>query len=483
MKIDFKGIRYNIWLYFMLFALCILALLGMLQTSMIKPYYRNSKISDIENVASQIQSVIIDNETIVQDNADDMFKLSINNDVCMVIYNEYNQLVYKQDSLGSSCIFNQPLTLNEKNYHSIYSGNSLHSFIGDNNDIVSEMIVNPISNQSMILYGSNIKSNLASYTLYINSPIELLDSTLDIFKTQFVVLSFALIIFSIVLSLFLSKKIANPILKMRTPAKELAVGNYDIEFEEKSFTEINELANTLNDATEKLSKVEELRKDLIANVSHDIKTPLTMIKAYAEMVKDISGDNKEKREKHLDVIINEVDYLDHLVNDMSKLSKFQSGNFTLDVSQFNIYEKCQNIISLCDHLLLSKNMKCELQGIDSLVSADEVKIGQVIYNFLTNAIKHSDNDTVIVINVEHGIGKVIVSVQDNGSGIKEEDLPYIWDRYYKIDKGFSRSVNGSGLGLAIVKAILDAHNAQYGVESIHMKGSKFYFELIVEDVD
>ena len=266
---------------------------------------------------------------------------------------------------------------------------------------------------------------------------------------------------------------------MKHSANELAKGHYDIHFEGSYFSEIDQLADTLNDATHKLSKVDELRRDLIANVSHDIKTPLTMIKAYAEMIHDISGDSPAKRDEHLDVIVREVDYLDHLVTDMAELSKMQSGSYQLKLGTFNLNQKIQNIVSLCQVMIDDHHYQLVIECPRSLtMTADEVKISQVIYNFLSNAFKHTPDGKKITIRAFEKNDWIQVEVEDEGEGIKKEDLPYIWDRYYKIDKKYQRAAGGStGLGLAIVKAILDSHHAEYAVESEEGKGSRFWFRI------
>ena len=264
---------------------------------------------------------------------------------------------------------------------------------------------------------------------------------------------------------------------MKDEANKLAQGNYDVQFRTDSFSEINDLASTLDDATEKLSKVNDLRKDLIANVSHDIKTPLTMIKAYAEMIKDISGEDPVKRDEHLNVIIQESDYLDRLVSDMSELSKLQSGVIEVNRDNFDLKKCVDNVVLLLSKAINEKNINLVMDLDDSVVYADEIKISQVIYNYLSNALKYSDDNSKIIIRSKADEEKVRLEVIDNGSGISEEALPYIWDRYYKVDKNFNRSVNSTGLGLAIAKAILEAHNAKYGVESTVGKGSTFWFEL------
>ena len=266
---------------------------------------------------------------------------------------------------------------------------------------------------------------------------------------------------------------------MKHSANELAKGHYDIHFEGSYFSEIDQLADTLNDATHKLSKVDELRRDLIANVSHDIKTPLTMIKAYAEMIHDISGDIPAKRDEHLDVIVREVDYLDHLVTDMAELSKMQSGSYQLKLGTFNLSQKIQNIVTLCQVMIDEHHYQLVIECPRNLMmTADEVKISQVIYNFLSNAFKHTPDGKKITIRAFEKNDWIQVEVEDEGEGIKKEDLPYIWDRYYKIDKKYQRATGGStGLGLAISKNIVDLMDGRITVRSIKDIGTEFTIDV------
>ena len=482
LKLDFRGLRFGIWIYYVLFALGILALLSILQMVMIRPYYRNNKIMVMREVADVIQSSILDPSFVTEANVEIAFQASVNNNACTIIYNEEGKIIYSADSLGAGCIFNQGMMLTGTQYNALVRENSLFYLFDSTQNEISELIINERSGQEMVLYGRKITGNLGNYYLYINSPIELLESTYQIFQTQFVVLTIAVLILSLIISVFFSERLAKPIVKMRETARELANGGYNIRFDGGDFTETKDLASSLNDATDKLSKVDELRKDLIANVSHDIKTPLTMVRAYAEMVRDISGDNKEKREEHLAVIIQEAQYLDELVLELSELAKMQSGNYELNISQFDLADKVREITMLCRGLFEQHNIHYDLVTPESvLVSADETKIGQVIYNFINNAIKYSEDHTNVFIVCQDFGDTVRVSIQDEGSGISEKDMDYIWDRYYKIDKSFKRSSKGTGLGLAIVKAILDSHGAVFGVKSEEGKGSYFWFELSKED--
>ncbi len=334
-----------------------------------------------------------------------------------------------------------------------------------------------LTGTEMLLYGKLIRSNLANYYLLINTPLEPVESYIDFIMNQYLYLGIIVVAIALVVAFFMSRTISKPIIKMKQEANKLAEGDYSVSFKTDSFSEINDLALTLDDATEKLSQVNDLRKDLVANVSHDIKTPLTMIKAYAEMIKDISGDDPEKRNEHLDVILKETDYLNKLVTDMSELSKLQAGTIVLNHDNFDLKEATIEVIELLNRLIEEKHISLVLSLDDAFIYADKIKLSQVIYNFLSNAIKHSDDNGKIEIRLNDDEEKVRLEVKDYGDGIKEEAMPYIWDRYYKVDKNFNRSVNSTGLGLAIAKAILEAHRAAYGVVSKEGEGSMFYFEI------
>lgn len=454
----------------------ILLLLGLLQIALIKPHYRDDRIKSIEILANTITDEIITNENIEVQNVDKTFDSILNNNVCALVINDKKQVVYQSDTLGATCMFNHEITIDDTTF--ITSKNPGYFITKLQKDKeYSNTFLSDISDRDMLVYAKEVRANLGNYYLFINSPLEPVESIVDFFINQYSFIAIMVFLVAIFVSLLLTNKIALPIVKMKKEANKLVEGDYSASFKGDSFNEINELADTLNLATDKLSKMDELRKDLIANVSHDIKTPLTMIKAYSEMIKDISGDNKVKRNEHLDVIIKESDYLDRLVTDMRELSKMQRDQLVLNRTNFDLKDVVMDVASLHTNMIKNKEINLKLELVSVIVWADEIKISQVISNFLSNAINHSDNKTTITIKIIDNEDYTRLEVIDNGSGIAKEDLPYIWDRYYKIDKGFRRDVNSTGLGLAIVRAILEAHKFKYGVNSKLDVGSTFYFEI------
>ena len=231
----------------------------------------------------------------------------------------------------------------------------------------------------------------------------------------------------------------------------------------------------MNHTTRKLKEVDQMRRDLIANVSHDLRTPLTMISGYGEMMRDLPGENTPE---NVQVIIDEAHRLSNLVNDLLDLSKLQENKIELHIQDFDLTQLIQTVLYRYEKFMTQDGFDIQFQPAESVrVNADPDRLGQVLYNFINNAINYSLDDKRIVIRQRINGNRVRVEVEDHGEGISEDKLNYIWDRYYKVDKTHKRSSAGSGIGLAIVREILELHHAQYGVRSEVGQGSVFWFEL------
>ena len=457
--------------------MAILLALGLLQVTLIKPYFRDQRVNSIELIASEITDDLLGKDKLSTADIEDTFNMILNNDMCAIIFNDNGRVIYEEDALGATCTFDKFTTIDDESFIPLVEPTKIIETVKDGN-ILNTSIISDVSDQEMVLYGQKIEGDLANYYLFINSPVEPIESYIELFTDQYYLIAFAVFVAAIGISFFLSDRITSPIVKIKKEADKLSSGNYDVDFTIDSYSEINDLANTLDKTSQVMATTDELRQDLIANVSHDIKTPLTMIKAYSEMIRDISGDDKEKRDKHLNVIIEEADYLDRLVDDMRDVSKLQAGQQTLKRINFDMKETIERII---EHyrggILKDMSITIETELVSSVVWADETAISRVISNFLSNAIKYSFADSKILVKMTDSEDHLRVEVIDDGKGISESELPYIWTRYYKIDKGFSRNINSTGLGLAIAKAILEAHGAKYGVISKVNVGSTFWFEL------
>ena len=262
-------------------------LFGLLQGVLIRPYYRNSRLDTIVEVAANLERLLLDDDSVQADNVEKALDVIVDNGLCVSIINAKGEEVYANDALGNTCIFYSTVEIDGESFDLRRDKASLNSLVSQK-DPLSLSVLSPVSKNEMLLYGERINSKFGSYYLYINSPLEPIESVVNFIFNQFLYIALFVLGVGIVISLFVSRRITYPIIKIKKEADKLTNGNYDADFKVNSYSEINELAQTLNDATKQLSQTDELRNDLIANVSHDIKTPLTMIKAYSEMIKDIS---------------------------------------------------------------------------------------------------------------------------------------------------------------------------------------------------
>ncbi|MBC8587804.1 sensor histidine kinase [Paratissierella segnis] len=301
------------------------------------------------------------------------------------------------------------------------------------------------------------------------------DATVSTLRMQLVIITVIMVLLAIMLAVIISKHISKPIEKINQSAKLMAEGNYEIEFHGKGFLEIEELSDTLNTAAVGLSKVERLRRELMANVSHDLRTPLALIYSYAEMMHDFP---QEATLEHSQIIMDETKRLTCLVNDMLDISNIEKGMEGLNRINYNLTESLEKTIKRISEFIKKDGYRFDfIYDKYVYIIADEVKITQVFYNLLINAVTHCGNDKIIIIKQIIKDNKVRIEIIDHGEGISEDNLPYIWDRYYKVDKNHKRPVMGTGLGLSIVKKIIAMHNGEYGVKSVVGKGSTFWFEL------
>ena len=311
--------------------------------------------------------------------------------------------------------------------------------------------------------------------LFVYAPVYSMDSIMSTLTMQLLVVTCSSLLLSLLVGSMLSWQFSKPIEKMSENARILANGTYSIRFEGNGLTEIDDLSDSLNYATKALANSETVRKDIMANVSHDLRTPLTLIKSYAEMVRDLSGDDKVKREKHLNTIIKETERLTDMVNDILKLSKSEkTGELKLEE-----YDLSQQVNDILDMMVVAdeKGFTLERSVVPTVtILADKQKLSQVIINFLSNAYKYSGDSRSIRATLRIVGNRVRFDVFDNGIGISEEELPYVWDRYTKAS--LKHKVGDSnGIGLSIAKSILVQHRAKYGVNSVLGKGSNFYFEM------
>ena len=447
----------KIFMYLAIFSLFILVFLFFFQVIFIDTFYEWTKTRTIKNLSKDI--LVTENDTSLYDKLD---KVSYKENVCIELTNSNGDNLYS--SYGNNC--------------RLRSRTIKRNFINSNKESKTYNLVNNFTKEKSIMSATKLSNNLY---IFISTSLIPLDSTINIIEQQLIVVSIVVLLLSIVVAYFISKRLSLPITKISKAAKLISKGKLKTKFETTSdIKELVDLTNALNDMKDELSKTEELQKDLMANVSHDLKTPLTMIKAYAELILDININDKEKCKNNLNTIIEEVNRLNELVNDILNLTKVESNLEKLEKSEFDLIKLIKRIVKQHNIYVIKDGYSIEFihNNIKELmIYADKKKIEQVIYNLLNNALNYTGEDKKVIIKVVEDDKDYTIMVIDSGKGIDKKEIDHIFDRYYRSKKNHKRYVYGTGLGLSIVKNILLLHNYEYGVTSKKNKGTTFYFKI------
>ena len=448
-----NSLKVQIWKYLSIFSIFILSFLWLFQVLFLNKFYEFSKIKQLDNTINLRKESYNNNS--LYSNIDNYAE---DNGICIQIFTD-KKIIY------DSQIFNKGCMPKNVDYRDVFIKSSL--------DKETYKLINPRFNNEVLLKAIKLNSNTYAF---LSSSLQPLDGAVEIIKKELVIVSIMVLLFSFLIGYFISKKLSKPIEKINKTAKIMAQGDYENAyfFIDENILELNELVATLNQTNDELTKIDELQKEILANVSHDLKTPLTMIKAYAEMVRDLTYKDDIKREDNLNVIIEETDRLNLLVNDIIELTKINNDLQNLNITEFDLVELINSIINrfgIMDANFVFKNK------LPIIVKADKIRIEQVIYNLIINAINYTGKDKKVIINLKENDKYVHVEIKDTGKGIDEEDLKLICKRYYKVDKKYRREKKGSGIGLSIVENILKKHKFNYGVNSIKNKGTTFYFDI------
>ena len=467
LRIDRNSIKFKTWLYFILFAGFLMVLLWVLQVLFLNNFYDVMKDEQTQRVAKTIE---ID----YQKKSNARFLQSVDN-----ISNSNDMFIYVVSYDGKTMYFKPSGDATSAQYYADQLDTVNDAMLKKNSDSAYLRIKSPDESKDVLAYGAILTAKGKSpMIVYIFSPLWPLSSTIDILTNQLVYVTFISLLVACLISFYLSIRITRPIRTITRSAERLGQGEYGIIFRGGHYTEINNLADTLTQASIELEKSDMLQKDLIANVSHDLRTPLTMIKSYAEMIRDLSGNNPEKRDQHLQVIIDETDRLNSLVGDLLSISRMQSGKMVLTRSNFSLTNAVESIVNTYKIMEMEEgyhfNFNCK---VNFIVNGDEEKIKQVISNLFTNAIKFAGEDKTVNVTLKRRGKFVLCKIEDHGIGIDPEEQDHVWERYYRASSNMVRPAEGSGLGLSIVKEILTLHKTDFGVDSTVGKGTTFWFEL------
>ena len=303
---------------------------------------------------------------------------------------------------------------------------------------------------------------------------------LDIVNKIILGIGVLLILASTVIGFIISRSITRPINKLMTKAKYISKGEYDKKIEiNTDILEINDLINSINNLSQSIKEQENIRKRLTGDISHELKTPLTNIQSHLEAMIDGIWEPTEER---LLSVKEEAERLSSLVSDMQKLNKYDESSIKLKKDNVNISDIICFVIFQFSNLAKSKNIKIEYEKKNINLYCDKDKITQALVNILSNAIRYSNEGSTIFIEEKLKDNKVIISIEDQGIGISEEDLKYVFERFYRADKSRTRATGGTGIGLTIVKSIVSSHGGEVKLESKLGEGSKFTIILPKKDI-
>ena len=455
------SIRTQLIFILIMFVFGILLITYVCQTTLLDVFYKKSKIKSLEEIASKISGNLYSNDL-----DDYINELSMSSEVCVrVVSSEPNKNIVKPCTLQSL----DGQLINKIAVDTVNNGGTKLF------DIFSHQRKD-MKRDDVYIFAKMVESKNNYTMVLVSSLITPLGATLTTIKSQYVIIAIVVIIMAIVLALCLSHFIIKPINKINNESKNLPIGKYDGEKIDPISKEFEELNSTLSNANKDILKADEAKRELLGNVSHDLRTPLTMIVGYGEMIRDLPEENNEE---NINVIIDEAKRLSALVDDLIDISKFESNNVEIHKEEISINELLAGVYHQYEKYCESQSVTFELKvASDAIVNIDVRRIQQVLYNFINNSLNYNEKkNQIIILGCEKYNGKNRVYVYDNGDGIDEKDINNIWDRYYKVDKEHKRQHIGSGIGLALSKQLLIAHNIDYGVESKKGEYCKFYFDL------
>ena len=314
------------------------------------------------------------------------------------------------------------------------------------------------------------------YLLIVFSLVDVHEAS-RVLLQQLWVLSAVLLCAALLLSALLSRLFSRPILRVTAAARELAAGRYDVSVPVTTKDEIGQLTGALNELGVELGKAESLRRELIANVSHELRAPLTIIRGYAETVRDVTWPNEEKRTEQLNAICEESARLGSLVSDILDYSKLQSGAEAVNPEPFSSAEALGELMQRFSIAAGKRDVALEHSGFCGQIRFDRGQFTQVMNNLLDNAVRHAKPCSRIRVFCEDRGTCARISVENQGEPIPAEELPKIWDRYHRAPQRGEAGGLGTGLGLAIVKSILERHNVAYGAESDNER-TVFWFDTM-----
>ena len=491
-KLKFKSVRFKLFFTICVVILVIILSLVLINSIVLENFYIYSKTATIKQVYQKVNDYYNTENTNV-DLKTELKKIAYKNNFDILIKTDTNLIIFTSDRefLSSTYILKDINEIKSKS-------------IEENETKINVKVTTDEVNNISYMFLTGILDN--GYVLYIRMPISPIEESVKISNTVLLMIGGITLVVAGIIASFISRKFTNPILQLNDIANKMAKLDFSKKYRiTDTEDEINELGRSINTMSDKLeatikelqknnielekdieekSKIDEMRKQFISDVSHELKTPIALIQGYAEgLIENVNSD-EESRKFYAEVILDETNKMDKLVKQLLELMKLEYGKREFDNEKFNINELINEVLRKCSVMINEKNIKVYFENKEPIyVYADEFYMDQIITNYLTNAIKHAEEvekETKIEIKVEKVSNKIRVSVFNTGENIPEEDLQRIWGRFYKLDSSRNRQDGGSGIGLALVKAIMNNYQNEYGVKN-KKNGVEFYFDMDISD--
>ena len=491
-KLKFKSVRFKLFFTMCVVILVIILSLVLINSIVLENFYIYSKTATIKQVYQKVNDYYNTENTNV-DLETELKKIAYKNNFDILIKTDTNLIIFTSDRefLSSTYILKDINEIKSKS-------------IEENETKINVKVTTDEVNNISYMFLTGILDN--GYVLYIRMPISPIEESVKISNTVLLMIGGITLVVAGIIASFISRKFTNPILQLNDIANKMAKLDFSKKYRiTDTEDEINELGRSINTMSDKLeatikelqknnielekdieekSKIDEMRKQFISDVSHELKTPIALIQGYAEgLIENVNSD-EESRKFYAEVILDETNKMYKLVKQLLELMKLEYGKREFDNEKFNINELINEVLRKCSVMINEKNIKVYFENKEPIyVYADEFYMDQIITNYLTNAIKHAEEvekETKIEIKVEKVSNKIRVSVFNTGENIPEEDLQRIWGRFYKLDSSRNRQDGGSGIGLALVKAIMNNYQNEYGVKN-KKNGVEFYFDMDISD--
>lgn len=461
----------------------------LLNTALLETYYANYKQDSLQEAYVAVNNAVLDGSLYSEDGNVELEKIGAKANITMVVLNPESKLLYRQGS-------NDDDTVRQQFWEILFMTESGDTEIISQTDSydIQKYWDSRLDTEYLTLRGTLIDGN----QIFMRTAMASIRESVDIANRFLAYLGILGIVVGAIVSFFVTRKITTPILQLADLSRRMSNLEFDAKFKSKGKDEIDYLGEHMNELSatlertisdlksannellsdiEKKNQIDEMRKEFLSNVSHELKTPLALIQGYAEGLKECINDDAQSREFYCEVIMDEADKMNRMVKQLLTLNQLEFGNEMVTMERFDLRELIEGVAQSTAILREQNGISLTIEGPEQVcVWADEFKTEEVLTNYMSNAIHYADGEKKIVISVTPREDVVRVSVFNTGPRIPEEDLDQIWTKFYKVDKARTREYGGSGIGLSIVKAIMDSFHRQCGVIN-HEDGVEFWFEL------